>query len=401
MNILYLSQLLPYPLDAGAKVREYYVLQYLAARHRVTLAAFVRSSDSVAAQAHVESLVARLVTCPIRRSAWREAAAIGRSALSSEPVLIARDHSPEMFALLRQLTAEAQFDAIHSDQLWMAPYALAAGRRPGIGGRKPRLVLDQHNAVYLIPRRLAQSAHNPALRLAWRREARQMARYEATVCQVFDRVVTVTEADRAALTQLYPAGRAPDFSVIPICVDAQASGQRPRSNTPGLLFVGGMHWPPNADGARWFAEAILPIIRERVPQARFLAVGRQPPESFRQAADFIEAPGYVDEPGPFWARSQVFVVPLRAGGGMRVKILDAWAQGVPVVSTTIGAEGLVFRAGEDILIGDTPEAFAEAVVSVLSNANLAQRLAAGGRANVEQHYDWRQAYAAWDSVYGL
>jgi hypothetical protein len=374
LNILYLSQLLPYPLDAGAKLREYYVLRYLAERHSVTLAAFVRGSDTPEAQGHLRALVTRLVTCPIQRSAWREAWAVARSALSGEPVLIARDRNSAMFAQLRRLTAETQFDAIHADQLWMAPYALAAEVRRGAGSRRPRLVLDQHNAVYLIPRRLAHSAKNPAMRLAWRREARQMARYEAAICRAVDRVVTVTAADQAALAE--------------------------RSASAGVLFVGGMHWPPNADGAAWFAESILPAVREKAPLARFLAVGRQPPESLRQpAADFIEAPGYVDDPGPYWARSQVFVVPLRAGGGMRVKILDAWAQGLPVVSTTIGAEGLIYQEGENILIADTPEAFAAAVVSVLNDAGLAQRLASAGRANVEQHYDWRRAYPAWDAIY--
>jgi glycosyltransferase involved in cell wall biosynthesis len=167
------------------------------------------------------------------------------------------------------------------------------------------------------------------------------------------------------------------------------------------MFLAGMHWPPNAEGARWFAEHILPQIRAGAPHAQFLAVGRQPPESVRATTPAVEAPGYVDDPAPYWARSQVFVVPLRAGGGMRVKILDAWARGVPVVSTTIGAEGLVYRDGEDILIADTPEAFAAAVLAILHNSALAAGLSAAGRANIEAHYDWRRTYAAWDSVYAL
>jgi glycosyltransferase involved in cell wall biosynthesis len=400
VNILFLTQLLPYPLDAGPKVRAYYVLQHLAQHNTVTLATFIRGSDSPDALAHMQSRVARLVTSPIRRSPGRDALAIGRSALSGEPVLITRDRVPEMTALLQRVTRETHFDAIHADQLWMAPYALAASRAHG-GRGQPRLVLDQHNAVHLIPRRLADSAANPVMRFGWRREARQMARYEAAICRAFDKVVTVTEADREALSGLYPAGQQPPFTVIPICIDSQAVQPRPRPAAPDILFLGGMHWPPNADGARWFAEAILPAIRAREPQARFLAVGRQPPEMLLrpESASQIEAPGFVDDPEPYWARSQVFVVPLRAGGGMRVKILDAWAQGLPIVSTTIGAEGLQYRAGEDILIADTPEAFAEAVLSILQNADLARRLAAAGRATVEQRYDWRRVYPAWDDVY--
>jgi polysaccharide biosynthesis protein PslH len=401
VNILFLTQVLPYPLDAGPKVRAYYVLRHLAGQHAVTLATFVRGSDSPQALSHVQSLVARLVTSPIKRSTWQEVLAIGRSALSGEPVLIARDRAPEMNALLRRLAAETPFDAIHADQLWMAPYALAAGARARNGRPRPRLVLDQHNAVHLIPGRLAESAANPVMRFGWRREARQMARYEAAICRSFDRVVTVTDADREALGSLYPESRRPAFTVIPICIDSQAAQPRPRPDTPGILFLGGMHWPPNADGARWFAEAILPAICAVEPHARFLAVGRQPPESLLRPdrAGWIEAPGYVDDPEPYWARSQVFVVPLRAGGGMRVKILDAWAQGLPIVSTTIGAEGLTYRAGADILIADTPEALAEAVLSILQDADLARRLAAAGRATVEQRYDWRRTYPAWDAIY--
>ena len=230
-----------------------------------------------------------------------------------------------------------------------------------------------------------------------------MALYEARTCLAFDQVVTVTEADRQALNQLYLNGRQPPFVVIPICVDTQAIHSRPRAATPGILFLGGMHWPPNAEGVRWFAEAILPAIRASEPGARLLAVGRQPPPSLRQpaVAKLIEAPGYVEDAEPYWARSQVFVVPLRAGGGMRVKILDAWAQGLPVVSTTIGAEGLTYRQGESILIADTPADFAQAVVRILRDAGLAARLAAGGRANVEQHYDWQRVYPAWDAIYGV
>jgi glycosyltransferase involved in cell wall biosynthesis len=407
LNILFLSQVLPYPLDAGPKVRSYYVLRQLAQTHRVTLAAFVRDTDTPEAQAHLRTVVAELAMCPLRRTPWGEAAAMGRSAISGTPVLITRDHVPDMSRLVGRLAASTPFDAIHADQLWMAPYALAAGAAAGAaaagrgGSRKPRLVLDQHNAVHLIPGRLAESARNPVMRLGWQRETRQMARYEAGTCAAFDRVVTVTNADRQALRGLYVEGGAPDFKVIPICVDVAASQPRPRASQPGLLFLAGMHWPPNADGVNWFADEILPAVRAQAPSACLLAVGRQPPASLRRAEvnAFIEAPGYVDNVEPYWARSQVFVVPLRAGGGMRVKILDAWAQGVPVVSTTIGAEGLTYQHGQNILIADTPQEFAQAINAILQDSILAQRLAAAGRANVEAHYDWRRIYPAWDALY--
>ncbi|MCC7359787.1 MAG: glycosyltransferase [Anaerolineales bacterium] len=396
MNVLFLTQVLPYPLDAGPKVRAYYVLRHLAQGHRVTLASFVRPSDSPTALAHLREVCAEVITSPMPRARWRDALAVGRSALRGEPVLIARDWAPAMAGRLREVAAAQRFDVIHADQVWMAPYALAAH---AAAPAAPRLVLDQHNAVYLIPQRLTHAARG-LRRLFWRREAALMARYETRTCLAFDQVVTVSDPDQQALLALYPQPPRPAFPPpIPICIDAQAApSAAPAADSPGLLFLGGMHWPPNAEGVRWFVREALPAVQAQVPGAVFYAIGRQPPADVTAQAGVV-APGYVDDPTAYWAKSQVFVVPLLAGGGMRVKILDAWARGVPVVSTTIGAEGLAYRDGVNLLIGDTPAALAEAVARVLSDPALAARLAEAGRRTALTHYDWRVIYSAWDAVY--
>ncbi len=305
-----------------------------------------------------------------------------------------------MPARLRGLLAEQAFDAIHADQLWMAPYALAARDQAARAGAAPQTVLDQHNAVYLIPQRLAGAAA-PYLRPAWRWEAARLRAYERATCLAFDQVVTLTGEDQAALLRLYAAGRRPHFAaVVPIGTDVSAPAGLPdvTASPPGVLFLGGMHWPPNAAGAQWLAREIWPQVRPAVPAAAFWAVGRNPPAALAAEAG-VHAPGFVADPEPYWARARAFVVPLGAGGGMRVKILDAWAHGRPVVATTIGAEGLAYRDGEDPLIADEPAAFAAAVVRVLSDDDLARRLAAGGRATLARHYDWQTIYAAWDTIY--
>ncbi len=401
MNVLFLTQVLPWPLDAGPKVRAYYVLRHVAERHSVTLASFTRPSDTAEALAHLRAVCARVVGVPMRRARWRDALAAARGTLRGEPVLIARDWMPAMQRALAGLNAETQFDVIHADQLWMAPYALALAK--AARGRRPRLVLDQHNAVYLVPRRMAEAARSPVARLVWGREARMMARYEARVCGEFDRVVTVTEPDRQALRALYAPGEPPGLKdVIPICIDPAATPPRAHpADEPGILFLGGMHWPPNSDGILWFCREALPRVRAACPDAAVQAVGRQPPAALAALpeAAAIHAPGYVDDTEPYWAQARVFVVPLRAGGGMRVKILEAWARGVPVVSTTIGAEGLDYADGENLLLADTPEAFAQAVSRVLRDEALRRRLAEAGRRTAEARYDWRTVYAAWDGVY--
>jgi glycosyltransferase involved in cell wall biosynthesis len=403
VKILVLTQVLPYPLDAGPKVRAYYVLKYLAQQHHVTLASFVRAGDGLAAVAHLEALCEQVVTVPMRRAAWREAVAVGRSLAGSQPLLITRDHVPAVHTALAALVERGGFDAIHADQLSMAPYALAAAGVAARHGRRPHTVLDQHNAMYLIPRRMADAARSPWMRAVLRREAHLMARYEAATCAAFDRVVTVTDVDREALMGLYVNERPATPAMIPICVDPASVPVQPRrEGSARVLFLGGMHWPPNADGARWFAQASWPRVRACLPHAEFWAVGKQPPDELAAPgaeARGLHAPGYVGDVEQAWANADAFVVPLRAGGGMRVKILDAWMRGLPVVSTTIGAEGLAIEPGDNLLLADTPEALAEAVIRVVSEPPLARRLSAGGRATVIKHYDWRTRYADWDLVY--
>lgn len=410
-SLLFITQILPYPLDAGPKIRAYYVLRFLSQRYAVTLLSFIRATDTLEAVDHLRSFCEKVVTVPITRSRFRDGWAVIRSLFTNEPFLIARDRVPEMSEFLAKLIHENHFHTIHADQLWMAPYALQGRFLAQSLGYKPRLVLDQHNAVFQIPRRMALDTRNVFLKLALRRETIWMARYEAYLCRQFDHVIWVTEEDLAAVEKYIDQdGKGARNSlnspisesnnrIIPICMDPSIVKLAPlHPDTSGILFLGGMHWPPNAEGARWFVQDILPLILAVFPQAIFYAIGKSPPLEI-SSINAVVAPGYVDDPQVFWKHSRVFVVPLRAGGGMRVKILDAWARGMPVVSTTIGAEGITYQDGENILIADTPQAFAEAIMRLLMDEDLASQIGRNGRAAMEKNYNWRTKYKAWDEVY--
>ena len=414
MNILFLTQVLPYPLDAGPKVRAYYVLRHLAQRHPVTLVSFVRPTDTPAAVAHLRSFCQAVHTVPMPRSRARDAVHLLRSLVTGQPFMIARDWVPVMARLLRELTTDTSYGTIHADQLWMAPYALQA-QAPAAGGRRPALILDQHNAVHLIPRRLAQGEGHPVKRLLLEREARVMARYEVAACRRFDTVVWVTEEDRRAVAAAADSvSRSPHSAlgvrhsafagpVIPICGDAQATAVIPRC--PGgrrVTFLGGLHWPPNAQGLLWFARRVFPLVLRACPDAVLTVIGRDAPAAVLSAGlpdASLDVTGYVADPTPYLRETAAFVVPLLAGGGMRVKIIDAWLWGLPVVSTTIGAEGIAIRQGENIVIADSPEAFAQATVRLLQDPAEGQRLGQAGRLWAEEHYNWRVTYKLWDSVY--
>jgi len=398
MRILFLSQLIPWPLDAGPKVRSYYVLRHLAeAGHEITLLAFSRESDTAESIDHVRQFCTAVYTVPMKRSRVRDVWHFGRSLLTGIPFLIARDSVAAMTRMAGRLVASGGVDAIHADQLWMAQYALSAVA--AVSGQRPHLVLDQHNAMYLIPQRLAEGSANPIQRALLHREARLMRRYEVDSCRRFDTVVWVTADDQEAVgLPEPPAG--PRAYVIPICVDPQETPVIKRTARPHrVTFLGGLHWPPNAAGIGWFAREVWPYVRAVCPDAVLTVIGKSPPKGLGGRAEGIEVTGYVDDPMPYLAETAVFIVPLHAGGGMRVKILDAWVWGLPVVSTTIGAEGIDYRDGEDLLLADGSEAMGAAVVRAMTNEALARRLADGGRATAECGYNWRKVYRSWDAVY--
>jgi len=394
------------------------VLRYLAERHQVTLLSFVRSTDTHEAVAHLGEYCERVLTVPMPRSRWRDGLALLNSLFTGTPFLIARDWVPEMSEILHATlrhpplsqspehregaVKESQFDFLHADQLWMAQYALSIqSQLPGI-----KLVLDQHNAVHLIPHRLADGNTNPLIRRLLWREARLMAHYEAQTCTQFDQVVWVTDEDREAVHSSILSGaersraQSKDAGeVIPICVDpSEIEPVTTLSKEPTLLFLGGMHWPPNADGVRWFLDAVWPQVKARLPSARMNVIGKDPPSIAREIEE-VHALGYVHEVSPYWQSSRVFIVPLRAGGGMRVKIMDAWARGLPVVSTTIGAEGIDYCDGEDILIADDPKAFAEKILHLLRDDTYARKIGRAGRRSVIGKYNWKTVYQRWHQIY--
>ncbi len=407
MHILFLTQVLPYPLDAGPKVRSYYVLRHLARTHQVTLVSFVRGSDSPEAIAHLKSFCDQVYTVPITRSKLKDAAFLLQSLVTGQPFIIARDWAAAMAQLLAKLMhGPERFDAVHADQLWMAPYALYARacRAEEAPAQPLSIVLDQHNAVYMIPQRLATTENNPLKRRLLDLEARKLSHYEVQTCHQFDHVAWVTQEDYAAVQSQVTNGRIiPTDGVIPICGDPEAEPMLARSTqAKRVTFLGGLHYPPNAQGICWFAEKVFPQVLAQVPDAILTVLGKQPPAallSYGIPAANLEITDYIPDPKPYLRETAAFVVPLLAGGGMRVKIIDGWTWGLPVVSTTVGAEGIERCAHENILIADAADDFASQVIHLLQEPAYAQQIAQAGRAWVMQHYNWHTTYQLWDQIY--
>ena len=401
-RILFLTQVLPYPLDAGPKIRAYYVIRYLSRFYKITLISFVRPTDSQDSIDHLSQYCESIISVNINRSRFSDIIALIKSFLLRQPFLIIRDSSKNIIDAINNVLNDTytSFEYIHADQLWMAKYALYAKRVAIRNHRSPITILDQHNAVFLIPQRMADKQNNPIFRWLLKLEATKLRRFEKAICKKFNHTVWVTKDDfHAIYYDNNSLVEKKSNSIIPICIDTNsATLPSPLSQEKNILFIGGMHWPPNAEGINWFVQEVLPIIQDTIPNTTIYIIGKSPPDYLQKRSNII-APGYVDDLSPYWNKNKVFIVPIFSGGGMRVKILDAWAHGLPIISTSIGAEGIEYIDGKNILIADSPTKFAQNIVQILMNNNLANNLSKNGLEWVRSHYDWSKIYPQWDKVY--
>jgi glycosyltransferase involved in cell wall biosynthesis len=303
----------------------------------------------------------------------------GRRLMSPAPYAVTKHTAAAVRRLIAEWDRDGRFDVLLCD--FLAP-SLNFPRRC-----HTPTVLFQHNVESILWRRQADTERRLAQRAVFQLEAWKMDRYERATVGRFDRVIAVSDADRDAMAGMVSADR---ITVVPTGVDTKAFRPTTRnvSPEPVVLFLGSMDWEPNIDGVQYFVETMWPAIRAAVPRARFQVVGRSPAASVRRlASDDVEIVGTVPSVIEYLHRAAAVVVPLRIGGGTRLKIYEAMGAGKAVVSTTIGAEGLDYHDGRDILIADTPDAFADRVIEVLRDGERRRSLEDAALALASQ-YDW-------------
>lgn len=415
MHILFLTQIIPYPPDAGPKVKTWHVLRHLAQKgYRVTLASFVRQEEQQYIPV-LKNVCQHVFTVPIKRSRIKDVGYWMRSNFSGRPFLVERDDLKEMRQLVTQILAQDKVDIIHADQLTMTqfgcPMQLKSGILPesSINRDGPFRIFDAHNAVWTIVERMKENAPwflKPVAGL----ESRRIKHYEGRIVNEFEHTFAVTEPDKAALKDaLGSIAEIEDLesnriTVVPIAVDTQELQPAKRvAGSKNILTLGTLHYPPNADGIRWFANEVFPLVQAQEPNATLTIIGKNPPADFLQLQErnpgTIEVTGYVENLSSYFDKAGVMVIAVRAGGGMRVRILEAFARGMPVVTTTIGLEGIDAVPGEHVLVQDTAREFAESTLALLANPELADNLSRSGRRLAEENYDWQVVLGRMDNIY--
>jgi sugar transferase (PEP-CTERM/EpsH1 system associated) len=394
MKLLWLNANLLLPLDKGGKLRTWHLMRNLAARHDITYLSF---HDPVTGDARcregMKEACARVETVPRTdpaKGTLRFYLDAARFLMDPVPYGVAKYRSRAYRERLNGLLSDGRFEAVVCD--FLVPLVNMPERLPCPA------ILFTHNVESEIWRRHAAAASNPIARKLLGDQWRRMLRFERAALARFELTLAVSDTDRQTFENLYPESLRTPIHVVQTGVDtgyfapdiggpaAPAPSRRP----PHLVFTGSMDWLPNEDAVVYFVREILPAIRRSAPGTTLSIIGRSPTPAVRRLAEArgVEVTGGVDDVRPHVTAGDVYVVPIRIGGGTRLKIFEAMAMGKAVVSTTIGAEGLPVTDGEDIVIADRPDRFAQAVVGLLRDTDARRRIERAARRLVVEHYDW-------------
>jgi glycosyltransferase involved in cell wall biosynthesis len=403
MKILFLTPQFPYPPRQGTALRNYHLIEALAGRHAVSILSFLepdRPADP-AKWGPLPELCQGIVPVPIppRPHARR----LRDLLLTRQPDMALRLWSDAFADQLADWLKSEPFDVVQIEGIELAAYVPLVERiAPG-----SLVVFDDHNAEYV----LQQRAFETDLRLPRRWHAaaysfvqwKRLRRFEAATCRRVDQVIAVSGADRAALEKLVGGLQ---VEVIPNCIDTaayRAPYLGPRVPAFTALFTGKMDFRPNVDAALWFGREIWPRVKAGQPGASWGIVGRTPHPRLDVLREdpSITIVGEVPEIPPYLAAAELYVIPLRMGGGTRFKLLEAMAAGTPVVSTTVGAEGVPVQSGRELLVADSAAEFAAAVLRLLRDPTLGHELSTAARKLVTERFDWRVVLGDLEHIYRL
>jgi sugar transferase (PEP-CTERM/EpsH1 system associated) len=395
MRILWLKTELLHPVDKGGRIRTYHMLKRLKCDHHVTYLTLDDGEADREARERAEEYCHELVCVPHRTRAKFSAGFYAELALnlfSPLPYFMKKYESAAMRREIERRASRGEFDVLVCD--FLSP-SVNVPQRVGAA-----TVLFQHNVEAMIWKRHYEVQKNPLKKAYLYGQWRKAVRFERAECRRFDRVVAVSRDDAEQMRSEYGVRQVED---VPTGVDTEYF--RPRGaekrEAHNLVFTGSMDWLPNEDAIRYFTSEVMPRVKQTLPDVTLTVVGRKPYPGLVELSrrdPSVTVTGRVEDVRPYIERAAAYVVPIRVGGGTRLKIYEAMAMESPVVSTTVGAEGLPLEDGREILLADTPDRFASTVVRVLTDEEFARSLASRAAATVRERFGWERAAEKFASI---
>jgi sugar transferase (PEP-CTERM/EpsH1 system associated) len=383
MRILVITSELPYPTITGGRLRIYNLLKRIAQEHQVWLATHVQAGEETDGIHHLRTFCKDVLTGQlVRRSPLAHAPELLRYSFSGKPIELLFHHSAELGHKVEHLFTQEAIDIVQIEETYVAHYLEHIPQ-----AMHDKSVLTFYDIAFEMVANIARLERNPLRRLRRQLFSQSLKRWEPRYAERFARCIAVSDVDRSRLIRYNPRLQ---VDVIPNGVDTRQLQPLPKArSSPSLLFIGNMGYWPGIDAALYFSHNIFPRIREVIPDAALWIVGSNPaPDVMALDGARIHVTGRVESVIPYYEQSSVCVVPLRAGTGTRLKILEAMALGRPVVSTRVGCEGLDVTHGEHLLIADDPDDFAQHVIRLLQDDALYNRVTANAREHVMARYDW-------------
>jgi polysaccharide biosynthesis protein PslH len=387
-----------YPLDSGGKIRTFQMLKEWHSWHHITYLSLFPFGMPEAAKAHALTYSSAQSWIPWKDQPKRSfifyKGILSNLFFSSFPYVIDKYRSAAAASQIAELDRKHNYDIVIADFLSMTPNIVNSGVKP------TKVVVFQHNVESQIWKRHFESAKNLLLKAYMYVQWQRYQRFEHNMCADFKGVIAVSEDDAVRFQNEF--GLRNVLGHVPTGVDVSyfaELGYEPEPNH--IVFLGSMDWMPNIDGIVEFVRTTYPRIRSQCADVKLTIIGRNPAPAIRALQDAdasIHVTGTVDDVRPYMRRAAVSIVPLRVGGGTRIKIFEAMAMGIPVVSSTIGAEGLPVDDGTNIFIADDPDTFAQNVVALLQNSSLARSAGTAGRLMVSEKFSWNTAVGKFDQM---
>ncbi len=383
MNILFLSTENPYPPDHGHHIRTYNILTRLARNNNIFFIGFAQHEDELKYNKNLEEFCETVDVFLLsqRRSKWRLCCSLFFNLFSTIPYSAKRYLHNGAKQKIREIIEKHNIDLVHCDMLHLGVYYNEIRAIPK--------VITNHNVESLRAYRWLKVEKNIVLKAYLCLQYIKLYQLEKKLCPKFDKCAVVSNYDKEVLLKM--CGK-DNFITIPNGVDSEYF--KPNNGaiiTKSLIWTGAMSGPYNRDAVDYFLDEIFPLIKLKIPEVKVSFVGKSPSVNLVEKAKCdpnIILEGYVEDVRPFVDKAAVFIAPIRSGSGTKIKILNALSQAKPVVTTSVGAEGIDVEENENIMIADDPQKFAEKTIYLLENPDCAKKMGQQGRKLIEQKYDW-------------